>query len=152
MLDETTWIKKYLAEPKWQLTRAIVNTALQCGHKIELLVATADGGEAAGIPSHVVQGQFTRINVTPGATRYTVLTDETKSVDAEVRFAGKSTQLSIHVGVIAQLIVEGLPVPFQSNCWPIQSVAGFGVSEETIDGDEEPVDNVVQLFGGKQTH
>lgn len=114
------------------------------------MVATADGGEAAGIPPHVVQGQFTRINVTPGATRYTVLTEETKSVDAEVRFGGKPT----HVGVIAQLIVEGIPVPFESRCWPIQSiVSGLGVSTESGDKDIElPVDNVVQLFGGKQTH
>lgn len=155
MLDETLMIKKYIAAPKWEMVKKIVTTAIDEGHRIEILVATADGGEIAGIPHHVVQGELTRLNITPGATRYTVCDDEKLSIDAEMRFSGKATKLSIHVGVIADITVEHGQLPFSFPCWPIEAVTGVAPSEpvEAQKPTEEPSDsNVVSLFRNKNVH
>lgn len=155
MLDETLMIKKYIAAPKWEMVKKIVTTAIDEGHRIEILVATADGGEIAGIPRHVVQGEMTCLNITPGATRYTVCDDEKLSIDTEMRFGGKATKLSLHVGVIADITVERGQVPFSFPCWPIEAVTGVAPPEPVIEQkstEESGVSNIVPLFKNKNVH
>lgn len=151
MLDDTSLMKSYLAPAKWELVKKIINTALANGHRIELLVATADDGESAGIPGRVVQGQMTVINISLGACRFVNLSDDTFSVDTEVRFSGVSTLMSMHVGTIAGFLIDGSEIPLQLPCWPIECVVG----RYAVVGDNpksEPENNVVPLFGSKLKH
>lgn len=151
MLDDTSLMKSYLAPAKWELVKKIINTALASGHRIELLVATADDGESAGIPVRVVQGQMTVINISPGACRFVNLPDDTLSVDTEVRFSGVSTLLSMHVGTIAGFLVDGSEIPLQLPCWPVECVVGrYAVVDDNP--KSEPENNVVPLFGSKLKH
>lgn len=155
MLDDTSIVKSYLAPAKWDLIKRIVNNAMANGHRIEILVATGDGGEIAGIPHFVVQGMCTKINISQSACRFVNLADDTLSVDTEVRFSGVSTFLSLHVGVIAGFMIENVEIPLQLPCWPIECVLGKFSVEPTPAPTPESTDtgsNVISLFDRKKTH
>lgn len=153
MLDDTSIMKTYLAPAKWELVKRIINTARDNGHRIEILVATADGGEVSGIPARVVQGQMTMINISQGACRFVNLSDDSFSVDTEVRFSGVSTLLSMHVGTIAGFIVDNTEIPLQLPCWPVECVLGrYAVVDDGNSQNEQPGDNVIPLFSSKLKH
>lgn len=118
-MNPSEFLRQFVEQPKWLSVQTIVLAAVRGRNRIKLIVCTNDGGKAAGLPREAVKGAFTSIDVTPLATTpFLQVSDDLKGVLFEAKIGGKVEVLTIPVGVIKAIKIDGVQLPQIYPCWP----------------------------------